>query len=171
MTVDELKTEPEAETRGSITLSVRLTDKQKELLSQAASLRGWTVANLLKTAALEKAAHIVNTSTTTTVDFKDVAGKVADQIFTRRSAHMCYEGAIVDADVLKTDAELMESGGSYVFPVQISPWHMPPSFAAQIEKAARFGGTEFLNLLVQACGEITVRVGGDLPDPIDPSTI
>ena len=56
-------------------------------------------------------------------------------------------------------------------PVEVSPWQMPPEFLAQIRDAARYGGTEFLDLIVQASEAITTRNQRNLPDPIDPSSI
>ena len=47
------------EARDSFTLSVRLTEQQRQLLEQAAELRGWKATNLLRVAALEKAGHPV----------------------------------------------------------------------------------------------------------------
>ena len=48
--------EPEPEAKETTTFSVRLTEEQKDLLAKAAELRGWTPTNLLRVAALEKAA-------------------------------------------------------------------------------------------------------------------
>ena len=53
-------------------------------------------------------------------------------------------------------------------PVEVSPWHISPVFLAQIRDAARYGGTGFLDLIVQASEVITARIQRTLPDPIDP---
>ena len=47
----------------------------------------------------------------------------------------------------------------------------PPEFLAQIRDAARYGGTEFLALIIQASEAITTRTQGNLPDPIAPNSI
>jgi hypothetical protein len=57
------------------------------------------------------------------------------------------------------------------YPVEVSPWHMPPDFLAQMRDAARYGGTEFLDLIIQASETITTRSQGKLPDPIDLNSI
>ena len=56
-------------------------------------------------------------------------------------------------------------------PGEVAPWQMPREFLAQIRDAARYGGTEFLDLIVQASEAITTRNQRNLPDPIDPSSI
>ena len=55
--------------------------------------------------------------------------------------------------------------------VEVSPWQMPPEFLEHIRDAARYGGTEFLDLIIQASEAITTRNQRNLPDPIDPSSI
>src|SRR5438045_5669127 len=67
------------------TLSVRFTDEQRDLLVRAAELRGWTPTALIRTAALERAAHIVNTSRVTKFDFKGLASELAERLFQNRT--------------------------------------------------------------------------------------
>jgi len=55
--------------------------------------------------------------------------------------------------------------------VAVSPWYPPPEFLVQIRDAVRYGGTEFLDLIVQASEAITTRNEGNLADPIDPNSI
>ncbi|MGH9257823.1 MAG: hypothetical protein ACRD3C_24960 [Vicinamibacterales bacterium] len=55
-------------------------------------------------------------------------------------------------------------------PVEVSPGPPPRDFLTDVRDAARYGGAEFLDLIVQASEEITTRQS-DLPDPIDPSSI
>ena len=52
------KTEPQE----SITFSTRLTPEQRDRIVEAAEIRSWTPSNLIRVAALEKAAHILNVS-------------------------------------------------------------------------------------------------------------
>jgi len=70
----------ENQQRDTATLSVRLTEEQRERLATAALLRGWTPTTLLRIAAMEKAAHILNTSTPTNVDLRKVADAVAGRL-------------------------------------------------------------------------------------------
>ena len=169
-TVDREAEEP----KGTVSFSVRLTEKQRELLSRAAEKRGWTLTNLLKNAALDRAVHILNTSAPNRVDFRGAAEEIARQVFTPRSVRTIDDhGMPVPAEVY---ARLDEAYADPFpdpapRPVEVSPWQMPPEFLAQIRDAARYGGTEFLDLIVQASEAITTRNQRNLPDPIDPSSI
>jgi uncharacterized protein (DUF1778 family) len=158
------------EPKGTVSFSVRLTEKQRDLLSRAAEKRGWTLTNLLKNAALERAVHILNTSAPNRVDFRGAAEEIARQVFTPRS------GRTIDRDGQPVPAEVYERlEEAYTDqtpnPVEVSPWQVPPGFLEQIRDAARYGGTEFLDLIIQESEAITTRSQPNLPDPIDPSAI
>ena len=56
------------------------------------------------------------------------------------------------------------------YAVEVSPFEMSPEFLAQIRDAARYGGIEFLDLIIQASEALTTNKR-NLPDPIDPSSI
>lgn len=161
------------EPKGTISFSVRLTEKQRDLLTRAAERRGWSLTSLLKNAALEKAVHILNTSAPNKVDFRGTAEEIARQVFTPRSRRtVAGDGSPVPADT----CEHLDEAYSYPseHPFEVSPWHRPPDFLADIRDAARFGGTEFLELIIQASEEITTRSQRNvlkLPDPIDPSAV
>ena len=43
---------------------------------------------------------------------------------------------------------------------------MPPEFLAQIRDAALYGGTEFLDLIIQASEGITTRIQHNPPEPM-----
>jgi hypothetical protein len=161
------------EPKGTISFSVRLTEKQRDLLTRAAERRGWSLTSLLKNAALEKAVHILNTSVPNKVDFRGTAEEIARQVFTPRAGRMFDdERTAVPIDPCEHLEEAYEIYARH--PVEVSPWHRPPDFLADIRDAARFGGTEFLELIIQASEEITTRSQRNvlkLPDPIDPSAI
>src|SRR4051794_9485463 len=93
------------EAKGTVSFSVRLTEKQRDLLLRAAETKGWTVTSLLKNAALEKAAFILNTAAPNRVDFPGLARQVADQLFAPRRARVpdpFHAGTIVDAEVFES---------------------------------------------------------------------
>jgi uncharacterized protein (DUF1778 family) len=160
--------------RDTTTFSVRFTDEQKELIGKAAALRGWTPTNLLRVAALEKAAHILNAGTPNRVDYRDIARVVAEQVFEARSVLVpspdSRPGSVVlyNADVFD-DLETA-SWDKALNPVQVSPREKAPAFLQQLKEAARFGGTEFLALLIEACADIAAR-NQQLPDPVDPTAV
>jgi uncharacterized protein (DUF1778 family) len=118
--------------RDSTTLSVRLTEEQRERLATASLLRGWTPTTLLRIAALEKAAHILNTSTPTNMDLRKVAEAVAGRLAGERKQ--------------LTVKELKE-----------------------LKMAAHYGGSEFLNMIIDGCMTVVARTQRDLPNPIDPT--
>jgi hypothetical protein len=118
--------------RDTTTLSVRLTEEQRERLATASLLRGWTPTTLLRIAAMEKAAHILNTSTPTNMDLRKVAEAVAGRLAGERKQ--------------LTIKELKE-----------------------LKMAAHYGGSEFLNMIIDGCMTVVARTQPDLPNPIDPT--
>lgn len=161
----------EPESKETTSFSIRLTERQRELLARAAELRGWTMTNLIKQAAIDRAAHIINTSDVNRVDFKDIAREIATQVFAKRSLRTL--GASGYQEVLVAVGDIssvpLESATDYV---EVWPWNMPSEFLSQLEEAARYGGVEFLNELVTACNELLKRSNPrDLPEPVDPNSL
>jgi uncharacterized protein (DUF1778 family) len=160
------------ESRGTISFSVRLTDKQRDVLARAAEKRGWSLTSLLKNAALEKAVHILNTSAPNKIDFRGTAQEIARQVFTPRSGRRIDhddDNVPVRADVCESLEEAYKE--QIATAIEVAPWQQPPAFVSAIRDAARYGGTEFLELIIQASEAITARHDHRLPDPIDPSSI
>jgi hypothetical protein len=158
------------EPKGTISFSVRLTEKQRDLLSRAAEKRGWTLTSLLKNAALEKAVHILNTSAPNRIDFRGTAEEIARQVFTPRTGYtLDGDGEAVHVQFYERLEEFREDPPPN--PVELAPWPPQPQFLQDLREAARYGGTEFLYLIIQASEEITTRNEPGLPDPIDPSSV
>jgi len=44
--------------------------------------------------------------------------------------------------------------------------HQPPAFLAQLREASRFGGTEFLSLIIEAAEIISTHEDKELPNPM-----
>jgi uncharacterized protein (DUF1778 family) len=157
--------------KDTVTFSVRLSEAQKDLITKAAELRGWTPTNLLRVAALEKAAYIVNTSTLTKVDFKSLAATVSNQIFAPRLCRVVGQyGEVVHGFAVES-LNRDEPWGADEHPVEVSPWSMPSSFVEEFKEAARFGGTEFLELILAFSEDIVSRTERILPNPIDPTKL
>jgi uncharacterized protein (DUF1778 family) len=163
------------DSKDTFTLSVRFTEEQRDLITKAAEMRGWSPTNLLRTAALEKAAHIVNTTTPNRIDYREVARAIAGQVFQPRRV-LVPSPESVPGDVVLWDADIVDSLESTnewegcLHPVEVSPREKPPAFLQALREAAKFGGTEFLGLLVEACADIAAR-HQQLPDPVDPNVI
>jgi hypothetical protein len=119
---------------------------------------------------LEKAVHILNTSSPNRVEFRSTAEEIVRQVFTPRRARTLDGDEIVDADTYeRLEEAFVERDAAH--PVEVSPWQQPPAFLSDIRDAALYGGSEFLELIIQAAEVITARNRGNLPDPIDPGSI
>jgi uncharacterized protein (DUF1778 family) len=66
--------------KDAITLSVRFTPEQRERIARAAFFRGWTPTNLLRVAAMEKAAYVLNTALPTKMNLRKMAETVANSL-------------------------------------------------------------------------------------------
>jgi hypothetical protein len=56
--------------------------------------------------------------------------------------------------------------------VEVSPAVLPTAFAQELRQATHYGGTEFLNLLIESVESLTARRDpASLPAPIDPSEV
>jgi uncharacterized protein (DUF1778 family) len=170
---DEKPVPSEPEPTDTVTFSLRLTEGQRDLLTKAAELRGWKPTNLLRIAGLDRAAHIVNTSTLTRVDFRGLARTVADQIFAERSCHLLNEDdQLEQAAAFESQSDIPPYWDSTRRrPVIVSILNRPYSFLDFLKNGALFGGAEFLNLIIQSCEEISRRAQGDLPPPVDPTSL
>ena len=63
-------------------LSIRLNERERALLTEAASLHEQSPTGFIKSAAISHAAHVVNTSKKTTFDFGALESAVARLLFT-----------------------------------------------------------------------------------------
>ena len=109
-----------------------MTEEQKDRLEIAARLRGWTPTTLLRVAAMEKAAHVLNTTTPTNLDLRKIAEAVA--------ARLTGQGKKLEIRELKA-----------------------------LKMATHYGGSEFLNMVVDGCLTLIARTRSDLPNPVDPA--
>lgn len=149
-----------AEEKGLTTFSIRLTDEQRDLLTRACELKGWTPTSLIRTATLEKAVHTVNTSRVTRFDFKGLAASVAGRLFESRKV-----GYQLSPDELNWLCS-GPSGDAPVIDVPVEAF--PIGVVFSLKRAARLGGTEFLNLIVEFAEGLTASQRNDLPEPVDP---
>lgn len=162
-----------------IAFSVRLTTEEHELLKQAAALRGWTPTNLIRTATLERAKHILNTSRVTTLNFKGLAVRIADKLFKQRryEVSLWFGGddgmtSTFTSTVQMTAAELAkprEEGEGSVGAVRPEDEEFPVEALSELKMAVRCGGGEFLNQILEYCEGLTAPRRSDVPSPIDPS--
>jgi len=138
-----------------VAFSVRLTTEEHELLKKAAALRGWTPTNLIRTATLERAAHILNTSRVTTFNFKELAVRLSDQLFKPREVEVDPE------DLEHAPPDWIPTATAHGLPVDV---------LSELRKANRLGGGEFLALVLEYCEGLTASRRFDVPAPIEPPT-
>lgn len=156
-----------------VAFSVRLTAEEHELLKQAAAVRGWTATNLIRTAALDRALHILNTSQVTTFNFKGLAVTVANQLFQPRDYSFAEIPDQFDEPkrVWLSELDPMDPNSARdlnLFSVRADLEALPINNFAELKKAARLGGGEFLNLILEYCEFLTASKRGDVPDPLEP---
>jgi uncharacterized protein (DUF1778 family) len=161
------------EGKGTVTYSVRFTEEQRALLQKAAALRGWSPTALVRTAALERAAHIVNANTQTKLDFRLLAVELAKVLFAPRTVRQFDpEGNVLKAAAVPDLSDVVwEHYLDKLPPVEVTPWGLSVRDLKKLEKAALFGGGEFLAMVVAAGHSLTAEGRDDLPEPIDPSAL
>lgn len=164
---DNRPANPETESNETITISVRFTEQQRDLLARAAETRGWTPTNLVRVAALERAVHLLNLSEENSVDFNRLAMQIAEQLFGIHTYHLIGQHGEREECVLGQDSD----PNADLPIIDVEPEPLPPSTLADVLEAARFGGAEFMNLIVDSCRAIAAHSRGDLPRPIDPSAV
>lgn len=140
----------------NVTLTTRLTAEQKELIDQAAQLQSWTPSSLVRKAAVERAAHIINTARPTKFAFGSIAERIAQQL---AAPELWLEGreapTLVDGPVYEDDEEIVAA-------------RLSAREFEQFFDAVYLGGVEFMNQVVDACQRR--RDESALPSPIDPAT-
>ena len=165
--MDKTSVPQEIESRDTVTLSVRLTEEQHKRITEAAALRGWKPANLLRVAAYEKAAHILNTATETKVDFRGLAQRVAALLFGERAGFTLGREGQKESVNIVDDLVDVQDAPEAMF-VEVKPAPLSPDVIRELRAGAKFGGSEFLTLIVDACEAVAKRTRGELPDPVDP---
>ncbi|MBV9548061.1 MAG: DUF1778 domain-containing protein [Alphaproteobacteria bacterium] len=149
-----------AEEKDLSTLSIRVTEKDRELLAQAAELRGWTPTALIRTAALERAAHILNTSRATKFDFKVLASQIAARLF---------QGHRIKHQISHDEWNSLEGLAPEDCSLDVDVPPLEIDTLRKLRDAARLGGAEFLAAVVDFAESLTAQHRWDLPDPVDPT--
>lgn len=158
----------------TVTFSIRLTASERSLLADAAKFKGWTTTYLIKQAAVERAAHIINIATPRDFEFELLARRLAK--------HLCDPEIRVTSDYpgadepfttgikehLKTEsARDGEQLGEEVYHSHSCPSIVPLS---KLRDATRLGGVEFVARVLDECDRLSGDSAG-LPAPIDPSKL
>lgn len=138
---------------GQMTYSVRFSEAERLLLARAAAIKSWSPTNLIREAALESAASIVNTSTQPA--FKRLALMLSEQalkprFYTVRAREIDGE-ANEEYSFRASEAELgalVDEAGPgpriHVLGVHPETPQLPREVVLEITKAAKHGGAEFI---------------------------
>ncbi len=143
-----------------ISYSARFDDSQRKLLEKAASRQGQSVAQFIRLASLERAAHVLNTGSPTQFDFYGIAGLLAKQMVNPTVSHIDPDGGIHDRNPYDREEEF-EAVASCLSRAEIE----------QLTRAFELGGAEFWKLVSTTC---LMRLSPDssgLPEPIDPKQL
>ncbi|SVB00741.1 uncharacterized protein METZ01_LOCUS153595 [marine metagenome] len=183
-----------------ITLSIRLTKEQREHVADAAKELGCSTTRLIKTAALERAVHVLNVRRATSFDFRETARWVAGLLFREptfglgdseiendergeqgRSWRIASDspelnlGQILEMAKRTAERDVAEDGQGGL-EVAILPQRgtccADLSGYRELLRVTRLGGVEFWRLVLDV-GEVTFarELGTEAPEPIDPEAV
>lgn len=151
--------------KDTTTFSTRLSAAQKERVERAAEIRGWTPSNLIRVAALEKSAHIINTSIATKFDFSSLAARVGNQLLKPRKWIEADPKEPNEEPPVFQELQTLDMVHDTYWPECSA---LSDSDVLLLKEAVRIGGAEFFAQLVEYCESITARDRGELPAPIEP---
>ena len=136
---------------GSFPISTRLSEAQKRWVEEAANIKGWTPANFIRQAAVEKAVHLLNTHRPNKFDFDTGADKAAKQLCKPRYRIAEDE----DSDWVNNDDIITE--------------RFTIDDIRAMREAVRLGGAEFTLSILERCLKLLEPPSrAELPDPIQP---
>jgi hypothetical protein len=167
--------QPETLDKETTTFSVRLTDQQSDLIRRAAEIRGWSPTALIRNAALERAAHIFNTSRPNQFDFWGLAQSLAETLFKNRNYRFIVgdsEDPEFERPVDDINKVFAEMGATTLACVEAEPDRLGASALGEISRALRLGGAEFLRMVVERCEAMTASERkSELREPVDPASL
>jgi len=146
---------PTSEEGKTWSYAIRLREEEREVLFEAAKLKGRTPTSLIKQAAMERAIHTVNTCRPNRFNFEAIARHLAQKLSTEPMVELeRYDGTKVqDLDDLSVTSITKP-------PFDESDW-------SQFSEAVRLGGFEFITKLTDEWA-LLCRSRWHLPPPIDP---
>jgi len=156
-TVSSDQKEPE-----SAAFSVRFTERARNELAQAAKLKGLSPTEFIRTTALMRAVQVCNAAQPSTIDFAGLARELSSRLF------------LINKDVDCQDENL--NSGKANMPLHpddpdnsrfyfVEP--LPSEMLDRLVEVARYGGAEFLDLLVAEC-KARLNLLEGVREPVDP---
>jgi hypothetical protein len=166
----------------STSFSTRLTPEQRELIEEAAQLKGWTASKLIRLSSVERAANIVNMRGDQPGPLGQFVTRVGRQLFDTRLDYLDEhlkpvpdrkarrQDILVDEGELDGDSEADDDGARSVVPECFSCDDL-----VLLQSAIRLGGAEFMELVIQwgehfKSGRVTRVEYREYIDPISMET-
>ena len=94
-----------------LVFGIRFADSERIVLRDAAARLGWTITKLVRMSAVERAAHILNTSQRTKIDFPGIADRLA-RVLCDRTPHEVCDASDPEASAIPFET-FMESLGPH----------------------------------------------------------
>ena len=157
----------------TVMLSVRLSERERDLLQKAAEVRGWSTTGFLRMAALERGAHMVNAERIAPrlrAQASEVANRLVKhpRVLTISDANEQVEAQVIDnlSDML-LEAHLDDDLKP---PVELRPGPMTLEEIRGLRDAAKHAGVGFLRMIVEACDALVAEQELGEPELIDQSS-
>ena len=148
----------------TLTYSTRFDARQRELIDQAAKLKQWSPAKLIREAAISRAADIVNASGNSSPTLQHLARLVAKQLV---KPTLVFTDPIdaVGVEVDEVDlAKLMDDWSAYATNADFVLANRPsPDDLSQIQTALRTCGESFIQMILEAWQAL--ETGSDVYKP------
>lgn len=148
----------------TLTYSTRFDDRQRELIDQAAKLKQWSPAKLIREAAISRAADIVNASGSSSPTLRHLARLVAKQLV-KPTCIVINEPDGTTSEVPEIDLDLLrDHPGEYWSQAMIVRANRPSQEDQdQIQAALLTCGESFIQMILEAWQALDT--GGDVYKP------
>ena len=146
------------------TYSTRFDARQRELIEQAAELKQWSPAKLIREAAISRAADIVNASGSSSPTLRHLARLVAKQLDSPTVVYTTWSGEIgvevprIDLDAPVDDPRLADFNAKFAVANRPSPDDQD-----QIQTALQTCGESFIQMILEAWQAL--ETGGNVYKP------
>ena len=139
----------DSEANAVTVFGIRFSDSERIVLRDAAAKLGWTITKLVRMSAVERAAHILNTSQRTKIDFPGIADRLA-RVLCDRTPHEVCDASDPEAPSISFERFVESLGpsneGYLTTPEAVSANDLPT-----LRTAYLLGGAEFLKLVLERC--------------------
>jgi uncharacterized protein (DUF1778 family) len=144
------------------TLSTRFDEQEMALLRQAAEKKQWSLSQLLRAGAYEKAVNIINAQSTAVYPVRRLLSEVLTQLIHPRLM-LCDDGDDGDGFLEEFDPDRHQGAPAHL----LSSTSLGQGVAAQLAEAIRRLGAELAPMLLDECTRLVADQDsvGELIDP------